>query len=782
MSFKNKIIIINALILILFVLLLTYSSIQIVKKSSLNQIDEIKESIISGNKKLLFTFVQSLNVSLDKEVELITSEVDSIAVEMAYNANDKMKDRGQLFEQLIYANNESKNFIKNITLINTESNEEFFIIGSGGHSGIGSQIVPLDLSRMVRYENFHIQKEYEDNHIAVYSIYTQPKNWERWKKWVLKFELDLEYFSRSLTFENMADEFQYRYFLLDDSGNLVTSNLQQNAEKFMFETVLGQKEPVTVSDYMMSQELGSVVVKGGMGIFNVTFVLNHLTGWRLALVTPQEVVHSTFEITKELVLSGDIWLNRSIFLAALILLSFFLAINYLTASKMLVPISKLLEQAEYLKHRDFNNVTHRVLSHGDEIEQLSKAYSEAGTEIKHLIEDLELKVLDRTKQYESAAKQAKEASIQKSTLLSNVSHEVRTPLNAIIGYTHMLLIDSSTKESHQVHLKGISSASNTILNIVNDLLDFERVKASSFSLNPQCICLRTFLNEIQETFLPLFEEKALSLKVISHVDSGATLMIDELRLKQALSNIISNAIKFTSQGSVTIETANDGEVFTISVCDTGVGIPQNKLDEVFNSYEQINQEDQQFGFGLGLAITKLIVELMDGTITVESELGVGSTFRIYLPAAEILNIDECSKHQKTPNLDTLKYKSDFARQRSLIVDDVEFNREILEFHLTEMGFECMTANDGLAALNLVLQHEFDVVLTDISMPVMDGIELARELEKHKVQVPIIAVTARATTTDVSQMSHYFSCYLTKPINPIELKEKLNDVLSAPAPH
>ena len=99
-----------------------------------------------------------------------------------------------------------------------------------------------------------------------------------------------------------------------------------------------------------------------------------------------------------------------------------------------------------------------------------------------------------------------------------------------------------------------------------------------------------------------------------------------------------------------------------------------------------------------------------------------------------------------------------------------------------MGFECMTANDGLAALSLALQHEFDVVLTDISMPVMDGIELARELEKQKVQAPIIAVTARATTTDVSQMSHYFSCYLTKPINPIELKEKLHYVLSAPAPH
>lgn len=744
--------------------------------------DEMKVSIISGNEKLLFSFVKALDVSLNKEVELITNEVDSTAVDIAHNSNDKMKDRGQLFEQLIYANNESKNFIKNITLINTESNEEFFIIGSGGHSGIASQPTQLDLSSMYIYKGFYIQKEYKDKRIDAYSIYTQPKNWQRWKEWFLKFNLDLEYFSRSLTFENMADEYQYRYFLLDNNGNLVTSNLRQRAEKFIFETVWGQKKQESVADYMMSQELGSVVVSGEGGKFNVTFILNHLTGWRIALVTPEEVVHSTFAITKDLLLSGNKSLIRSLFFVAVILLSLFLAVNYLTVRKMLVPISKLLEQAEYLKQRDFDNVTYRVLSHGDEIEQLSKAYSEAGTEIKHLIEDLEWKVLDRTKQYESAAKQAREASIQKSTLLSNVSHEVRTPLNAIIGYTHMLLIDSTTKDSHQVHLKGISSASNTILNIVNDLLDFERVRASSFSLNPQCICLRTFLNEIQETFLPLFEEKALSLKVISHFDYGATLMIDELRLKQALSNIISNAIKFTSQGSVTIETATDGEVFTISVCDTGVGIPQNKLDEVFNSYEQINQEDQQFGFGLGLAITKLIVELMDGTVTVESELGVGSTFRIYLPATEILNIDECSKYQKTPNLDTLKYKSDFAGQSSLIVDDVEFNREILEFHLTEMGFECMTANDGLAALNLALQHEFDVVLTDISMPVMDGIELARELEKQKVQAPIIAVTARATTTDVSQMSHYFSCYLTKPINPIELKEKLHYVLSERAPH
>ena len=767
-SFKNKIIFTNAAILVLFVVLLTYSAIEIVQVSSQNQFEEIKESITGNNKKLLLTFVKAQSVSLDKEVELISEEVDHVAIDFAHDFVNEPKNEALRNKQLAYINTKLKPFIKKVRFIDTERNQEVSIT----ENGIESRSISVDLSRMIHHKNFYIEKEVKEKHVTKFAIYIRPEHWDNA---LLKFEVDLEYFSRSLTFENMIDEFQYRYFLVDDSGKLIASNLQQNVDQLMSESVFDEQTQKSVASHIMSHSLGSFVVSGEKGVFNVTFVKHRQTGWRLILVTPEHVIRSSYATTKELVLSGDNSLIKSLFFAYILLLGLFLAINSIAVNKMLVPITKLIAQAKYLKQRDFNKATHTVHSNGDEIEQLSKAYSEAGVQIQNLIEGLEYEVEERTKQYEVAAQEASEANNQKSVLLSNVSHEVRTPLNAIIGYTHMLT-HSKYFDDHSHQLNGISSASNTILGIVNDLLDFERVKAASYSLNPKCLSVMSLMREIENTFLSLSESKQLSLDIICNVDASTTLMIDELRIKQAISNIVSNALKFTNKGGVTIEVSSDDKAFNISVSDTGVGIPQDKLDAVFNGFEQVNQEDQQFGFGLGLAITKTIVELMKGSLRVESVLGTGSTFVISLPAQEIMDVLECS-NGVAEQAYNIRERLDCTSKKALIVDDVEFNREILEFHLNALGCECMTANDGLEALALASEHEFDVVLTDISMPVMDGIELASELEKRKPSLPIIAVTARATIQEESRMNQYFSCYLTKPLNPSDLKLKLHCALS-----
>ncbi len=768
MSFKNKIIFTNAAILVLFVVLLTYSAIEIVQVSSQNQFEEIKESITGNNKKLLLTFVKAQSVSLDKEVELITEEVDHVAIDFAHDFVNESKNEALRNKQLAYINTKLKPFIKKVRFIDTERNQQVSIT----ENGIESRSISVDLSRMIHHKNFYIEKEVKEKRVTKFAIYIRPEHWD---SALLKFDVDLEYFSRSLIFENMIDEFQYRYFLVDDSGKLIASNLQQNVDQLMSESVFDDQAQKSVASHIMSHSLGSFVVSGEEGVFNVTFVENRQIGWRLILVTPEHVIRSSYATTKELVLSGDHSLIKSLFFVYILLLGLFLAINSIAVNKMLVPISKLIAQAKYLKQRDFNKATHTVHSNGDEIEQLSKAYSEAGVQIKNLIEGLEYEVEERTKQYEVAAQEASEANNQKSVLLSNVSHEVRTPLNAIIGYTHMLT-QSKYFDDHSHQLNGISSASNTILGIVNDLLDFERVKAASYSLTPKCLSVMSLMREIENTFLPLSESKQLSLDIICNVDASTTLMIDELRIKQAISNIVSNALKFTNKGGVTIEVSSDDKAFNISVSDTGVGIPQDKLDAVFNGFEQVNQEDQQFGFGLGLAITKTIVELMKGSLRVESVLGTGSTFIISLPAQEIMNVLECS-NGVAEQAYNIRERLDCTSKKALIVDDVEFNREILEFHLNALGCECMTANDGLEALALASEHEFDVVLTDISMPVMDGIELASELEKRKPSLPIIAVTARATIQEESRMHQYFSCYLTKPLNPSDLKLKLHCALS-----
>ena len=764
MSFKNKIIFVNATILVLFVALLTYFASEIVQGSSQNQFEEIKESITGSNKKLLFAFVKAQSVGLDKEVELITEEVEHVAVDFGNGSqNEALRNK-----QLAYLNTKLKPFIKEIRFIETNRNQEVSII----ENGIVSRSVFVDLSQMSQYKGLYIDKEVEGGIVSNFSIYVKPKGWN---ESLLRFDIDLDYFSRSLMFENMLDVFQYRYFLVDDSGKLVATNLKQSTELLMSTSVFDQEVRKSAVNYIMSHDTGSFAVTSLSGVYNVTFVKNSVTKWKLILVTPEHVIRSSYVTTKELVLSGDNSLLKSLLFAYIILLGLFLVINSIAVNKLLMPVSKLIAQAQYLKQRDFNKATHVVHSNGDEIEQLSKAYSEAGAQIRNLIEGLEYEVEERTKQYEVAALEASEANKQKSVLLSNVSHEVRTPLNAIIGYTHMLA-HSKHFDAHSHQLNGISSASNTILGIVNDLLDFERVKAASYSLNPKCLSVMSLLREIENMFLPLSESKQLSLDIISNVDASTTLLIDELRIKQAISNLVSNALKFTNKGGVTIEFSTDDKVFNISVTDTGCGIPADKLDTVFNGFEQVNREDQQFGFGLGLAITKTIVELMNGTLRVESKLGVGSTFVIALPALEVMNVFECS-NGVVEQIHNIGQGLDCTNKKALIVDDVEFNREILEFHLNALGFECMTANDGLEGLALATEHDFDVVLTDISMPVMDGIEIASELEKRKPSLPIIAVTARATIQEESRMNQYFSCYLTKPLDPSDLKLKLQCALS-----
>lgn len=731
--------------------------------SSDNQLRDIQKSITGSNRSLLLTFVRSQSVSLNKEIDLLTQEVTHTMYEFSrVEKSDFYRNK-----YLIDINSNLMPFIKNVSFVDNKNRQEYFI----DESSIKSKPVDFNLSNMLVKDNLYIDKYTKDLNVTDFSIYIKLENWS---DALLKFDIELKYLSRSLAFEHMIDEFDYHYFLVDDSAKLIASNLDHDVDEFMSGGILDENNKMTVVSHIMSNDLGSLVVSTSKGVFNITFVKNKRTGWRLILVTPEHVTQSSYITTKDLVLSGDSLLIKSLFSVYVALLFLFLAINYFSVNRLLLPISKLTEQARFLKERKFNKAMCLVQSKGDEIEQLSNAYSEAGVQIKNLIEGLESEVKNRTKLYEIAADQAKEANKQKSLLLSNVSHEIRTPLNAIIGYTHILTHSQHLANfSHQ--LKGISSASNTILGIVNDLLDFERVKAASYSLNPKCLSLMSLVNETENTFLPLSESKQLSLDIVCNVDPSTTLMIDELRIKQAISNIISNALKFTSKGGVTIDFSTDDEAFNISVSDTGVGIPKDKLETVFNHFEQVSQEDQQFGFGLGLAITKKIVELMNGTLSVKSKLGVGSTFIISLPAREVMDVLECSIGSKELQCNE-EHTLNSIGKRALIVDDVEFNREILEFNLKASGFECMAANDGLEALALISEHDFDVVLTDISMPVMGGVELAAELNKRDPTLPIIAVTARATILEESQMKHHFTCYLTKPITPKDLNAKLHCAL------
>ncbi|OBS95505.1 hybrid sensor histidine kinase/response regulator [Vibrio tasmaniensis] len=770
MSFKNKLILTNAMGLIIFVFLLIYSTVNFVKKTSHDQFQQIKENITGHNQKLLLTFVKSQSFGLDKEIELVIEHIKHTKDNFSFKSSSVGKNEKLYYEELALINSKKREFINEAYLIDLSLDKMYSLLD--GELLVTKQ--DFDIENMILYKNLYIHKKSNRKKVSSFSIYIRL---ERFPTMLLKFDLNLEYFSRSLTLRNMDDELINKYFIVDDSGRYIASNLKLNSNELMEEgVVLDEQTKKNVAKQIMSNNVGCFLVAGSSGNLNVTFIKNEKTGWRIVVVTPEHIIRSSYITTKELVLSGDSMLIESLLWASVVLLGLFLLINSFTMNKVLYPISQLIEQANFLKKRDFSNATILVKSNGDEIEQLSRAYCEAGIQIRDLILGLEKEVENRTRQYEVAAEKAREASEQKSLLLSNVSHEIRTPLNAIIGYTYMLT-HSQFFDSYRHQLNGISSASNTILSIVNDLLDFERIKTTHYSLTAKRVLIGDFVRNIEETFLPISDTKKLALNVLCKVDPFSYLITDELRLKQAINNVVSNAFKFTKQGGVTIEfTSNPKEQsFCITVVDSGVGIPSDKIDTIFNGFEQVNQEDQQSGFGLGLTITKTIIELMKGTLSVESKLNVGSKFIIQVP---ITALDDVLDNAASSGYEE-KYSQnliDCAGRKALIVDDVEFNREILEFHLNNLGFECEFAVNGYDALSIIKKCYFDLVFTDISMPVMDGVQLAREVKKFKPKLPIVAVTARATIEEKDTMNHHFQCYLTKPINLNDLKAKIQCAL------
>jgi signal transduction histidine kinase len=757
----------NAAILVVFVVLLSYSAFQIVQVTSKNQFDDIKESITGYNKQLLLTFVKAQSLSLNKEVELITEEVQYISLKFAHDFVNSDKTDHLRDKSLIDINQNLKPFIRSVSLIDMKKHVET----RTSESHLISTQSNVNLEKLIHYQNFYIAKEIDGDRVQKFSIYIKP---EHWANSLLKLDLNLDYFAKTLTFESMINKLQYRYFLVDDHGKLIASNLKQDVYALMAK-ISSNKERQSVVKHIMSNNLGSFSMNSDNGIYNITFLKNRETGWRLILVTPESVVRSSYTTTKELLLLADGLLLEKLSISATLLLLLFLTINSVAINKLISPISKLMEQARSLKEKDFIKATSLVRNKGDEIEQLSKVYCEAGEQIKVLVEGLEHKVEERTKLYEVATKEAREANDQKSILLSNVSHEIRTPLNAIIGYTH-ILNKTNTVEIDKHYLSGISTASHTILGIVNDLLDLERIQASNYTLHPKKVVLNKLLHDIEMTFLPLASNKQLALSINTvDIEGLSNLYIDELRFKQAISNIVSNAIKFTNEGQIDLtvspEIYKGNNQLTFAIKDTGVGIPLHKLESIFNDFEQVNQEDKQFGFGLGLAITRTIVNLMGGQITVTSEVGKGTEFKVRLPT-EYLYLNYAEADSGVVRGDCISIEPNYAKKRALIVDDVEFNREILQFHLEQYRFECVQASDGEEALNIAENQPFDIVLTDISMPKMDGVEFAKRLKSRQYNLPIIAVTARATVKEESRMSHYFDCYLTKPIDETALSNAL----------
>lgn len=370
-----------------------------------------------------------------------------------------------------------------------------------------------------------------------------------------------------------------------------------------------------------------------------------------------------------------------------------------------------------------------------------------------------------------AKEEAEAAGKVKEQFLSTMSHEIRTPLNAIIGTTQLLEMEHP-ELSDSNRLKMLKFGSNNLLALINDILDVQKIESGNLDIVEEDVNLKELTENIVETWRAVPRGGDVEVKLNYSPKLGAFYKCDEVRLTQVLNNLISNAVKFTEEGSVELKVdfSKDKRI-QFSVSDTGIGIPADKLETIFESFKQINnpQSLKSGGTGLGLSISKRLVDLMDGELKVESKLDKGTTFYFQLPL-EVSMVQQDKKARKISDAN--------LELHVLLVEDNIANQEIARGFLNRWGVKVDLANHGKEALQKIKSKAYDLMLIDVRMPVMDGYEATRRIRAMKgdyfKNLPIIALTASTLTESRSKMEDCgMNEIVSKPFDPPDLFEKVS---------
>ncbi|MEO1581319.1 MAG: ATP-binding protein [Pseudomonadota bacterium] len=505
-------------------------------------------------------------------------------------------------------------------------------------------------------------------------------------------------------------------------------------------------------------------------------VMHTLIGMITALLAPELLVFVTYGAFFVLVPAGQ-WLGtrQSLGLALVItaMTGVPLYVHGLQVPTVESPVqlaAVLLTPAVYLAGSSVLGSNARRVR-----QSLAKARKELSTTVTKLTDSraaldkerarLEQRVEKRTRQLSKAKEEAEAANEAKSRFLATMSHEIRTPLNGILGMGQ-LLDDTPLSDDQRRLLNTMTDSGKSLLSIVNDVLDFSKLQAREMTVVKEPFRPATVAEQVVTLFQGMAREQNLSLKFEMHGDPDAGTLGDSGRLRQVISNLVSNAVKFTETGGVTVRLTTPelaDNMWHIEVIDTGIGIKPEKIHHVFGAFSQADDGDSRRyqGTGLGLAISRELCWLMGGSLTVESEYGKGSTFMIDLPA------------RRVEATDSVAATSTRLAKRSigasvLLVEDNVVNQKVLAAMLRKLDCEVLVADDGFAAIEQFREHPVDIVLTDWQMPGMDGLELTRRLKEMTDVgggvVPIVAITANAMPGDREKcLDAGMIDYLTKPI-------------------
>ena len=398
---------------------------------------------------------------------------------------------------------------------------------------------------------------------------------------------------------------------------------------------------------------------------------------------------------------------------------------------------------------------------------------------------LEEQVRLRTEQLEVARQGAEASSRSKSAFLANMSHEIRTPLNAVLGMVHLLKRDAPTLEQID-RLEKIDTASQHLLAVINDILDISKIEAGKLVLDETAVDIDSILKRVVSVLGDRAREKGLALHIESD-DFTHSLLGDPTRISQCLINYVGNAVKFTEHGQVTIRarriaTSDSSVTIRFEVEDTGPGIPEESVNRLFGIFEQADSStSRKFGgTGLGLAITKRLAELMGGAVGVRSTPGQGSCFwftAVLRPTDEAMEALRSTIAGLTPDV----IRSTLSGRHVLVVEDEFINQEIARELLAELGITADIASNGLQAIELIQRQPYDLVLMDMQMPKMDGLEATRRIRAMSefVLLPIIAMTANAFAEDRERcLAAGMNDFLSKPVEPDDLRRLLLHHLTA----
>jgi signal transduction histidine kinase/ActR/RegA family two-component response regulator len=372
---------------------------------------------------------------------------------------------------------------------------------------------------------------------------------------------------------------------------------------------------------------------------------------------------------------------------------------------------------------------------------------------------------------EEARREAEAANRAKSEFLANMSHEIRTPMNGVLGMLELLESGPPPEEAAR-YVRTAAASAHALMGLLNDLLDISKVEAGRLEVEAVAFRLEGVLDRLEGLFAPLAREQGVTLYLDRDPGLPAVVVGDPLRLQQVLANLLSNAIKFTEDGTVTLraeaEPAGARTRLTLSVADSGIGIEPEAVERIFEKFSQASSDTTRNygGTGLGLAICKQLTELMGGVISVRSEVGAGSVFTVALEVARG-RLEDLDQEEALPTLNA-------GGARALLVDDHPVNLKVLGAMLSLLGFEVSTAESAARALEMLSEGEYDLMLTDCQMPVMDGYQLAGQVrEALGLTLPIIAVTGNASAGERDNcLRAGMNDYLTKPVTQRALRKVL----------